>query len=110
MALDDLPQVVGVVHRRVYASDGQGGKPFTAPAFGTIMCQVQAARAKHLQMAGQHQAIVSHAIYIMPESEILPKIGDYIEVGDRRYYVRVNDKSGEGYPYRMVLTEKYEHG
>lgn len=110
MGLEDLPQVVGTVHRRVRTTDGQGGRPFTAPSIGAITCQVQVASAKDMQMAGQQQAIVSHAIYMNPEAEIELKIGDYVEIGGRLFYVRVNNRAGAGYPYRKVLVEEYQHG
>jgi hypothetical protein len=110
MAVDDLPQVTGVVHRRVYATDGQGGKPFTAPSIGVISCQVQVASAKDMQIAGQWQAVVSHAVYLMPETEIIPVIGDYLVVEGRTFYVRVNNRAGAGYPYRKILVEEYQFG
>lgn len=110
MALEDLPQVVGVVHRRVRTIDGQGGRSFTAPAFGVVTCQIQVATARDLQLAGQLQAIVSHAVYMNPESEIELKIGDYLVWEDRTFFVRVNNRAGAGYPYRKVLVEEYQFG
>jgi head-tail adaptor len=96
------------IKRKARTSDGQGGHPITFAEIGSAFGRVSTLSARDLQLAGQKQGIVTHAIYAEPGADIV--IGDRIETGGRTFEVRTPNQAGPTYPYQKVLCEEYQKG
>lgn len=99
----------GLIQRYPREQDGQGGwKKATTPTdVGLFLCRISSASGRDVEIAGQHQAVVTHAIYF--DAGIDARIGDRITISGRIFDVRVGNAAGN-HPYVKVLAQEYQRG
>lgn len=89
-------------------SDNQGGW-FDAPSIiGRFPCRVMAASTSEIENARRAEAIITHAIYLMPETDV--QIGDSIIVDGVTYRVTVEDIAPSVRIYRKILAKQMQTG
>jgi hypothetical protein len=102
MLIHDLTQ-----RRKTRTSNGKGGWTYgTYEDFDSPVGRVVPATARELEIAGQRQARVTHAIYLEPESDV--QVGDLFEFEDAEYEVTVPAIIPSEPVYQKVLADRHE--